>query len=491
MKTSATRKELAAYINKNQKFIVRCWSNQIFKVPGHRKVKGLVSKKTHAKGMDKFISSLAYDISNPPSSTCNSVLHNLVMKDYLSLSNADDTVHGLIILRDILAGMLIKAHKSDFRKLRDIMSALVYAIDKSIMCFMEIYKQRDFARFQTITKYGEKLLRVNDLDKVCNLALEAAMKESKADRGSLMLIDKDGFLRIKCSFGIKKSIVQSTKQRVGRGIAGRVVKSGEPILINEGQKLPASLRKDLRGHGLKSAICVPVVVDDKVAGVINVVKFTGNPFFNQHDAELLLVLGYETGAAISNCRLVNEVHELYLGSIISLAAAIDTRDHYTHGHSSKVAKLATEVAKRLNMGADDLERIYFASMLHDIGKIGIPDKILLKPGKLTEKEFNVVKKHPAYGVKILKHIPRLKSIVPIIYHEHERYDGKGYAKGLKGKDIPVESRIIAICDAYEAMTSDRPYRKALAKKIAVAELKKCSGSQFDPNVVKAFLKVVK
>jgi HD-GYP domain-containing protein (c-di-GMP phosphodiesterase class II) len=130
-------------------------------------------------------------------------------------------------------------------------------------------------------------------------------------------------------------------------------------------------------------------------------------------------------------------------------------------------------------------------MLHDIGKIGVPDSILLKPGRLTEKEFSVIKKHPIYAVNILKHIPRLKDIVPIVYHEHERYDGKGYVEGLKADKIPIESRIIAVADAYEAMTSNRPYRKSMPSKKAIEEIKLNSGTQFDPAVVKAFLKVIK
>jgi HD-GYP domain-containing protein (c-di-GMP phosphodiesterase class II) len=129
--------------------------------------------------------------------------------------------------------------------------------------------------------------------------------------------------------------------------------------------------------------------------------------------------------------------------------------------------------------------------LHDIGKIGVPDNILLKPGALTKKEWEIIKRHPIYAVNILKHVPRLKPIIPIIYHEHERYDGKGYVDGIKGDNIPIESRIIAVADAYEAMTSNRPYRKALSDNKAISRIKDGSGTQFDPKVVKAFLKIIK
>jgi len=486
------RNELVTLLKKNKNNALSLWSGKIFDVPGHRKMKDIVPRKAHLIGMSKYLSALICDIGHPTKRTCNAVLEELIFKDYLSASTAEDTIHGQVIIKGILIDMLMHHCSNDIGKLKRTVPVLVEAIDRQILCISHSYKRRDFARLETIMRYGKKLIAFHEIDKVCHLVMEAAISESESDRGSIMLLEKDGYLRIKSSVGIPKKILAKIKrQKIGHGIAGKVAKSGQPIIINEGQSMPAAAKKALRGLGLMSAVSIPILSDHKILGVLNLGKRRFKPFFDKEDAELLLILAYEAGAAISNCYLFEEVHELYTGSIISLAAAIDARDHYTHGHSNNVANIATATARKLKLDKENVNNIYFASMLHDIGKIGIPDKVLLKRGKLTEKEFNVIKRHPIYGVKILKHIPRLSPIVPIIYHEHERYDGKGYVEGLRGKKIPVESRIIAVADAYEAMTSNRPYRKAMSKRKAIEEIKKNSGTQFDPKVVKAFLEVRK
>lgn len=492
MKNKGLRKELAALLKSKKDKIVRIWSGRIFDVPGHRKIKDIVPRRIHARGMSRYLDALISDIKHPMKRACNSVLEELVFKDYLSASTTEDTIHGQIIVRSIMADLIVQSYAHNFKKLKNLMPILTEAIDREILHLSNIYRRRDFAKLETIMRYGKRLITIHDLDKICNLVLEAAIKESDSDRASIMLLEKDGYLRIRGSRGIPKEVLaKARRQKIGHGISGKVARSGQPLIINKGQKIPRAARKTLRGLGLVSAVSIPIMSDDKVLGVLNLGKLRNKPFFDREDAELLLILAYEAGAAISNCRLFEEVHELYTGSIISLAAAIDTRDHYTHGHSKKVADIATATARKLTLTNHEVDNIYFASMLHDIGKIGIPDKILLKPGRLTEKEFDVIKKHPIYGIRILKHIPRLKPIIPAIYHEHEHYDGKGYVEGLKGERIPIASGIIAVADAYEAMTSNRPYRKSMSKRKAIEEIKRCAGTQFDPKVVKAFLKVVR
>lgn len=174
-----------------------------------------------------------------------------------------------------------------------------------------------------------------------------------------------------------------------------------------------------------------------------------------------------------------------------LALALDARDHYTHGHSRQVTEYAVDIAREMGLSFKEIDIIRDASILHDIGKIGITDAILLKPGRLTEEEYAEIKKHPVIGKKILEPVNCLADKIPLIYHHHERIDGQGYPEGLKGDDIPLGARILSVADAYQAMTSDRPYRKALPALIAIEELKRFKGRQFDPNIVDAFLRVLK
>lgn len=483
--------ELASLLKKNEKNIVRLWSSQIFRVPGHRKYKDIVPGKIHAVWMKRYLRAFIDDIKHPNNHNCHIVSESLVFKGYLGVNTAEDVIHGQIILRAILANLLIRTYRKDFRKLKDVTRIIIAEIDKNILCFSALYKKKNFIRLKTIMKYGKKLITIHDMDKLCDLILEAAVKETSSDRGSVMLLEGGRYLCIKSAVGIPKRIISKVKQKVGSGIAGKVAKTREPIIINMGQGLTPDIRKYLRGLGDCSAVSIPIIADNRVVGVLNLLKYSKKPFFNEIDVEMLIIFAYEAGTAISNTRLFGEVHDLYIGSIISLAAAIDARDHYTHGHSSNVAKLATATARNMNMSAQDLEKVYYASMLHDIGKIGIPDKILLKPGRLNDMEFEAVKKHPIYAMKILKHIPRMEHILPIIYHEHEHFNGKGYVEGIKGLEIPLESRIIAIADAYEAMTSNRPYRVSMSKEDAIRELKRCAGTQFDPKIVRAFLGVIK
>ncbi len=179
-----------------------------------------------------------------------------------------------------------------------------------------------------------------------------------------------------------------------------------------------------------------------------------------------------------------------LSIIYALAATVDAKDHYTYGHSRKVSEYAVAMAEILGLPEDKVATLRAASLLHDIGKVGIPDSILSKEGPLTDKEWEPVKAHPQLGVEILRHIIDLINCLPAILHHHEHYDGKGYPSGLKGNNIPVEGRILAIADAYDAMTSPRPYREQLPPQEALNELKRCAGTQFDPEMVDIFCQIV-
>ncbi|MFH1460464.1 MAG: HD domain-containing phosphohydrolase [Candidatus Omnitrophota bacterium] len=174
-----------------------------------------------------------------------------------------------------------------------------------------------------------------------------------------------------------------------------------------------------------------------------------------------------------------------------LALALDARDHYTHGHSEQVTEYAVSIAQEMGLSVQEIDRIRDAGILHDIGKIGIPDAVLLKPGPLNDEEYALIKKHPSIGRKILEPVNCLADKVPLIYHHHEHFDGQGYPEGLKAESIPVGARILAIADAYQAMTSDRPYRKALSIEVAVDELIKNKNKQFDGRIVDVFLNILK
>jgi diguanylate cyclase (GGDEF)-like protein/putative nucleotidyltransferase with HDIG domain len=186
-------------------------------------------------------------------------------------------------------------------------------------------------------------------------------------------------------------------------------------------------------------------------------------------------------------RLRSLLGDSHLGAIEALSAAVDAKDHYTMGHSDAVRRFSLAIGEKLGLSESDMENLKAAALLHDIGKIGTPDHILQKPGPLKADEWQVIEDHPKIGSDILEKVQQLNSIVPGVRHHHERFDGLGYPNGLSGKNIPLLARIIALADAYDAMTSERTYRSALPTDDALEELKRCAGTQFDPELVDLFI----
>lgn len=186
-----------------------------------------------------------------------------------------------------------------------------------------------------------------------------------------------------------------------------------------------------------------------------------------------------------------KLDQALLEFIYAFSKAIEARDYYTGKHAEKMIDIVRGIGSQLGLAKKDIANLEHAAVLHDLGKIGIDDKILRKKGRLTKREYNEIKKHPRIGAEIIRSIHFLKDVVPLILYHHERYDGKGYTSGLKGENIPIGARILAIADVYQALISDRPYRRAYTKPKALEMIKKASGTQFDPAIVKALLKSLK
>ena len=242
--------------------------------------------------------------------------------------------------------------------------------------------------------------------------------------------------------------------------------------------------------------CVPSFFRDTMLGLLLLGRKKDNAPFKKSELDFFSALASDVAMAIRNAQLFEELEEeldkrrrLFIHTTIALAAAIDAKDPYTHGHTSRVTNysltLADALIKQFRLDDKFRENLHISSLLHDIGKIGIPEKVLNKAGRLNEEERKIIQQHPVIGVNIVQPIKELKDCLDGIKYHHERYDGKGYPEGLKGKQIPLSAAIISVADAFDAITTDRPYRKGLSFKEALCELTRCSSTQFNPLVVKA------
>jgi response regulator RpfG family c-di-GMP phosphodiesterase len=239
------------------------------------------------------------------------------------------------------------------------------------------------------------------------------------------------------------------------------------------------------GRPVASLVSVPLRMKARLLGWIAVASFTKQKRFNEGHRKLLSIVGSRAAAAIENARLYEDLRATFRQTIEGLARAIDKMDRYTAGHSERVATYATYLAVRLGLPPDTVEVVRQSALMHDIGKIGCALN-LNKPGKLTQDEYEVFKRHPAYGKDILDPIRFLHPLVPGVHLHHERWDGRGYPLGLRGENVPLIARIISVADTYDAMTSDRAYRRALPHEVALGEIHRCSGSQFDPDIAHNF-----
>lgn len=237
--------------------------------------------------------------------------------------------------------------------------------------------------------------------------------------------------------------------------------------------------------GLNSFISVPLRVRGHIIGLVT--SFSWSRRFTEGHRKLLSLLGARAAASIENARLYRNLQETFRNTIAGLARAIEAMDKYTAGHSDRVSEYSRLTAEELGLPEDDVDLIAQAALMHDIGKLGCHAN-LNNPGDLTDEEYEDIKAHPAFGKEILDPITFLHPLVPGVHLHHERWDGRGYPLGLSGEEIPIMARVLAVADTYDAMTSNRAYRKALSHEVAVAELNRCSSSQFDPDVVEALLR---
>jgi HD-GYP domain-containing protein (c-di-GMP phosphodiesterase class II) len=350
----------------------------------------------------------------------------------------------------------------------------------------ELYdnNQRSIWELRNLQEALQAATSTLDLNQVLQQVLAGAAKASSAQIGCLAL-DESGRLVLKGGFGTDSTTAEKLALGVGGDICRDVMASGKPFM--EAMERDSTNESPLNP---RAVLCVPITLRGKPTGVLFLANYQVGHAFTPDHRNLVTELAAQAAVAIDNARLFKDREEVILSSLEALANAVDARDPYTAGHSQRVTQYALMIARHMGYSPKDQAawvRLERGGRLHDIGKIGVPDAILQKAGKLTDEEFAKMKEHPVAGFNILSGLKMLTDELVIVRSHHERYDGKGYPDRKKGDELPMFAWIVSAADAIDAMTSDRPYRKASSLEVAVEQVRAGAGTHFHPDVAEAVL----
>ncbi len=343
-------------------------------------------------------------------------------------------------------------------------------------------------RLAVANRLSARVSSLLDSDEIARVTVEEMWRTFGCYLAVIHRIGDDGMLRPVAGAGeliYEMSEFDGWEQSLEEGINGRVARTGEPALVADTRLDPDFLGTDAeRDSGAE--LSVPIRVAGEIWGVLNLESLEPRGF---NEADLLLVdtLAAHVGGALHRSRLFGELESTFVTTLGVLSDALEAKDSYTAAHADDVADVAVGVARRLGIEEDEQRIVRYGALLHDIGKISVRSEVLNKPSRLTAEEFEEIKQHTVIGAKMLERIPFFAPVQPLVRSAHERWDGHGYPDGLAGDDIPLGARIVCACDAFHAMTSDRPYSKARSPEDAAAEMRRCAGTQFDPRVVDALL----
>jgi response regulator RpfG family c-di-GMP phosphodiesterase len=388
-----------------------------------------------------------------------------------------------------LVGML-KATNAELQRHKDELKHEVVRTSESLLSTNHRLEQR-VQQLKTIMKLTEAITSILDLDRLLDFCLRLLGREMNVENSSLMLTQPDGdTLVVKAGYGPRAEKVMGQERELGDGVAGWVAEYKEPLLITDVERSPIFATEFAESYEGKSFLSVPLVLQERTLGALNLTGKTGGEPFTESDREFVLAIAGQIAVAIENAGLYDTIRRNSLSAVQALAESLEARDPYTSGHSTRVTDYAVRVAKALGVSRSSIDTLRCACRLHDIGKLGISEAILHKNGPLSEDEWAMIQEHPGRGERIIHSLGFLGRAKPVVRHHHERWDGGGYPDGLRSQEIPFLTRILSVADCYDAMTSQRPYRSAMSRFEALAELDSGKARQFDPAVVEQFARVI-
>ena len=353
------------------------------------------------------------------------------------------------------------------------------------------------SQLRALMSVGQVINSSMGLRRVLEEVMDSLISLMHAERGFLMLRESNGEFAVQIARGIAHINLDEEAFKVSKTVVRKVVESSAPVLTTNAQADPRfDAQMSVAAYQLRSILCVPLKLKDDLIGVLYVDNRAHAGIFKENDLELISGFADQAAVAIDSARLFEDLQEshrelekAYQATLEGWVRALDLRDKETEGHTQRVTILTQRLARSMGVEGDALINITRGALLHDIGKMAIPDGILLKPGQLTDDERMLIQKHPVYAYEMLSPIAFLVPAIDIPYCHHEKWDGSGYPRGLRGKDIPFAARIFPVVDVWDALTSNRPYRKALPQYEVRQRIKNDSGKHFDPVVVDAFMEM--
>ncbi|HTZ86532.1 MAG TPA: HD domain-containing phosphohydrolase [Solirubrobacteraceae bacterium] len=344
------------------------------------------------------------------------------------------------------------------------------------------------AQLHLAARLTARLAETNEVEEMVRLVVDELHETFAFYLAAIQRLDRGGTLRLIAGSGPLAEVMTEfllVEQSVQHGVNGRVARSGKSALVLDTREDPDYIKRDPKTDP-RAELSVPILLDGAVWGVLNIESPEAGGL-SESDAVLVEAIAATLGSSLHRAALVADLEQTFTTTLTALMSTVEAKDDYTASHEQQVADLTQRVALRLGLSRSRANDVRYAALLHDVGKVSVPSEILLKPGPLDEREWVTMRGHAAAGGTLVASIPAFAHLAPAVRASHERWDGQGYPDGLAGEDVPLAARIIAACDTYEAIVTDRPYRPARTAAEAAMELRRVAGTQLDKRVVEAVL----
>ena len=398
----------------------------------------------------------------------------VIIKQAESLSSADKGGRIEVVWNDELKNLA-----KSFNKIKADLETKIKELQYSRSLTRELFQ-----------RMGHAMTSSEKMEALLNIIVHGMKKVLDAQSSFIVLYDTNGKLHLNAYAGSQKDLRDNMVLSDTKGVVGQVIRNPNPVVVKKDDEKPNAHSGEDIIHYDTNIVCVPILVKNKLKGVLGATDKIDTQTIDPEDVFLLENVASQIAICVENMELSKNIEETYYNTLVMLARIVEARDTYSAGHLERVSSYVQMFAEKIEIDKETKKILMDAALLHDLGKVGIQDTILKKQGKLTAQEYEMMKEHTIIGENILKPLRSMSKLSTLVRHHHELYDGSGYPDKLKGEEIPLAARMLTIVDVYDAITTDRPYRKAMSHEEAINVLKSYAGNKLDPKLVEVFLQLI-